>query len=435
MNPNSSPKPRLSACFIVRDEEKFIEAAIESIENLADEIVIVDSGSVDKTLHIVKTLQSRLGAEKIKVFERVWPHSFSEQKNYAIEMAAGDWILFLDADERIFSQDHEKIRNAIQNAETFAFNLEIRNYTRHFQQFGFRWNQDNDLAPGYYITHLHRLFRRDARIRYAGKLHERIEDSLQKNEFKTADLPAVIHHLGPLKEDDLALSEKRYKFYAELGEQKVNENPNDGQARWELGVVYQRLRRHEDALKKFDEAQRINPEENIFEIYKAMTLFHLQRWDDLRLGNWKTREAKFFKTIALAQANPEIVKEISSFEDLFVQAPLLEFELSLRHELDFNLPAIKEKVFIQFGKTGWPQALEAMYLRLAGDCEEAKKLAMDSWKNRCLLGLHELVLLESQSKNFPGVLELEKSLTASEKQALRPDTARVFEIARKLSKA
>jgi glycosyltransferase involved in cell wall biosynthesis len=83
----------ISAVIICRDEEAKIERALRSVDNVADEIVVVDSGSRDRTLDICKRYSSR-------IFEHEW-QGYRAQKQYATDQAAYDWILSLDADEEV----------------------------------------------------------------------------------------------------------------------------------------------------------------------------------------------------------------------------------------------------------------------------------------------------------------------------------------------
>ena len=84
--------PALSVCMIVRDEEVNLRRAIESVRDFASEVIVVDTGSRDRTVEIARSL----GA---KVSTHVWQEDFSLARNVAIEAASGDWILSLDADE------------------------------------------------------------------------------------------------------------------------------------------------------------------------------------------------------------------------------------------------------------------------------------------------------------------------------------------------
>jgi len=84
----------LSVIVITKNEEKNISRCLNSIKDLADEIVIVDSGSTDNTLKVVRKYTS-------KNFFRKWSDDYAAQKNYAISKASGNWILSLDADEQV----------------------------------------------------------------------------------------------------------------------------------------------------------------------------------------------------------------------------------------------------------------------------------------------------------------------------------------------
>jgi glycosyltransferase involved in cell wall biosynthesis len=85
--------PKLSAIIITRNEERDLPACLASLQGLADEVVVVDSHSTDRT----RELASAAGA---KVFERDWP-GYGPQKQFALEKASGEWVLNVDADERV----------------------------------------------------------------------------------------------------------------------------------------------------------------------------------------------------------------------------------------------------------------------------------------------------------------------------------------------
>ena len=84
-------RPRLSAAVITRDEERVLPGLLRSLAGIADEIVVVDSGSTDRTVMIAREGGAR-------VVETDWP-GFAAQKQRAIDLCTGDWILSLDADE------------------------------------------------------------------------------------------------------------------------------------------------------------------------------------------------------------------------------------------------------------------------------------------------------------------------------------------------
>ena len=90
---------KLSVCLIVRNEASNLPRCLDSIRGLADEIVVVDTGSTDDTVAIAQ----RHGA---RVSTLVWQDDFSAARNASIELATCDWILVFDADESIAARDH-----------------------------------------------------------------------------------------------------------------------------------------------------------------------------------------------------------------------------------------------------------------------------------------------------------------------------------------
>ena len=105
---------------IVKNEEKNLAKCLNSVENLVDEIVIVDSGSTDKTIEIAKTF----GA---KIFKREFD-SFSNQKNYALSIATNEWVLHVDADEVLSKELVEEIKFVIINTKLDGFYLIRTNF-------------------------------------------------------------------------------------------------------------------------------------------------------------------------------------------------------------------------------------------------------------------------------------------------------------------
>lgn len=97
----------LSVIIIAKNEEDRITTCLESVQNMADEIIILDSGSTDRTVEIAKTYTD-------KVFETDWP-GYGRQKQRALEKVTGSWVLSIDADEaltpELSREIHEKLSN------------------------------------------------------------------------------------------------------------------------------------------------------------------------------------------------------------------------------------------------------------------------------------------------------------------------------------
>ncbi|MBL0058470.1 MAG: glycosyltransferase family 2 protein [Elusimicrobia bacterium] len=149
--------PKLSAIVIARNEERDLPACLESLKGVADEIVVVDSGSTDRTREIAAGFGAR-------VIQRDFA-GFGPQKQFALEQATGEWVLNLDADERLSAPLGAEIRKTLAATPTVnGFHLRFHNvFLGRRLRFGGHWSE----------WHL-RLFRRD-QAHYEGKqIHEGI---------------------------------------------------------------------------------------------------------------------------------------------------------------------------------------------------------------------------------------------------------------------
>ena len=100
-------KKKISLCMIVRDEEKFIKRNLDNHVRYFNEIIILDTGSTDSTMSILKKYEKE--NSNIKIYTANWENDFSKARNYAKSFATNNWILFLDADEIISKKDIEKL--------------------------------------------------------------------------------------------------------------------------------------------------------------------------------------------------------------------------------------------------------------------------------------------------------------------------------------
>lgn len=158
---------KISLCIICKDEEKKIARCINSVSNKVDEVIVVDTGSKDKTIEIVKALNA-------KVFEIPWENDFSKAKNFAIEQATGDWIIFLDADEYIAKGSLGVLRQLIKEAHKKKKDCILCEMLNE---------QGGEITTSFKTN---RIFKNSPKIRYKGRIHERlykINDTLQMIEF------------------------------------------------------------------------------------------------------------------------------------------------------------------------------------------------------------------------------------------------------------
>lgn len=251
--------PLLSLCMIVKNEEKHLANCLNSVRDLVDEIVIVDTGSTDKTKEIA-------GKFTKKIFDFAWCDDFSKARNESLKNASGDWVLVLDADETIAGDDLLQIREIINRKDVVGSVLIQRNYIKYLKDVelgqiggmnvleaghsdkgfirseGDKYVESKDLA-GWFATPIVRLFKRQPSASFSGVVHEDVTLSLN-GDIMTTNIP--IHHEGKL---DVESWKKKWSLYEKLGEKKA-ESENDYHAYFELGRQYA-------ASKKFDKAKEM----------------------------------------------------------------------------------------------------------------------------------------------------------------------------------
>ena len=151
---------QISACVIVKNEAANLPAWLNCMQQVADEIIIVDTGSTDDTIAIAKNA----GA---KVYDFPWINDFAAAKNYALAKAKGKWIIFMDADEVFTPKTIANVRQLLQKFNAFpkvvGFCCRLINIEKE--------------APHRvrnYVTQI-RIFKNNKGIKYVGKLHEALD--------------------------------------------------------------------------------------------------------------------------------------------------------------------------------------------------------------------------------------------------------------------
>ena len=173
--------PQASVCLtlamIVRNEERHIGRCLKSVQGLADEIVVVDTGSTDRT----KLIALESGA---KVLDFPWSDDFSAARNHGLEAAQGRWILVLDADEYLSEASVQAIREITKS---------IGDMPRAFQLIN-KSTTDNGVTgiSGLIV----RLFPNDPRVRYEWPVHEQVVTSLQRAGITIENTSIEIIHTG-----------------------------------------------------------------------------------------------------------------------------------------------------------------------------------------------------------------------------------------------
>lgn len=148
---------RISLCMIVRNEENTIARCLDSVKGIPDEIVIVDTGSSDRTKEIVKEFTD-------KIFDFIWIDDFAAARNLAFSKATTDYILWLDADDVFADSDREQFLKLKKNLDPL---MDVVNmpYLLAFDQFG---------AVTFSLRR-NRLVKRSKNFRWIGAVHEYLE--------------------------------------------------------------------------------------------------------------------------------------------------------------------------------------------------------------------------------------------------------------------
>jgi O-antigen biosynthesis protein len=218
--PYPHPNMGISLCMIVKNEEDWVEGAVQSVRSFVDEVIIVDTGSTDGTADRIQALDA-------KTFTYEWKDSFADARNFSLAQATGDWILVLDADERIAAKDVPYILEVTQNGAADGYHLIQRNYVFGNQVLGWAANtgdyEEGRSYAGYVDNPLIRLFRNSPELRFAGAVHEIIDPTRLPGHLKFATIPAVVHHYGKVRGQDRVAAKQR--FYLALGLKKIKEEP------------------------------------------------------------------------------------------------------------------------------------------------------------------------------------------------------------------
>ena len=147
---------KISACWMVKNAARDLRRSIASVANFVDELIVVDTGSSDNTVDVAR----EFGA---KIFREQWQDDFSAPRNLAIREAAGDWIVFLDADEFFVDDCAKNLQFAISRAKLHGIAGLYVNFVNVDA------DNDNRIISE---THLLRVFEKAPTVRYVGKIHE-----------------------------------------------------------------------------------------------------------------------------------------------------------------------------------------------------------------------------------------------------------------------
>lgn len=227
-------KTTISLCMIVKDEDKFLGNCLKSVKKCVDEIIIVDTGSTDRTVEIAKSY----GA---KVYYHPWENDFSKHRNQSLSYACGDWIFWIDADEELEPGGEEIIRKGVRSSSIDSLMVTMVCYFENRTRES--WN--NSI----------KLFKKNAGIHFKGSVHNQVV-GCQKTEF----CPAKIFHYGyDLDQNNV---QKKFNRTSKLLKQAIEKDPDNFIHHHNLAVSYSSVRRLQNAVKEGEMAIELYKKNN-----------------------------------------------------------------------------------------------------------------------------------------------------------------------------
>lgn len=241
----------LSIIMMLKNEEDFIEGSLENLETIADEFVIVNTGSTDKTFDIVKEFSDRCPVP-FRIIESEWPDNYSVPRNLAKYYAKFPYVMFSDADERFKPNEIYKLYEMTEHDYDVIL-INVINYLEAPRQ-----GVQTKAAP----TQAARIFRNVPDFYFTGVVHETIDDASvcyrRKNGLKGVVSPVEMAHYGYLKNNDQV--QKKMEYYEGLNNKQMEiTEGKDPRPYYNIALHYMHTDRMSDALRMLQKALEIRP--------------------------------------------------------------------------------------------------------------------------------------------------------------------------------
>jgi glycosyltransferase involved in cell wall biosynthesis len=210
-----------------KNDKANLPDCLGGLQDLFDEIDVIDTGSADRTYQVAAALG-------VRVFDFPWQDSFAAARNESLDRATGDWIFWLDADDRLDEENHRKLR------ELFA-SLRDEN-TAYVMKCLCPAAPGSD--SGTTVDHI-RLFRNRPNLRWKYRVHEQILGALRAAQTHVRWADVLIRHVGY---QDPTLRHRKLGRDLHLLHLDMQERPDDPFLLFNLGSVYQEMGRPAEAL-------------------------------------------------------------------------------------------------------------------------------------------------------------------------------------------
>ncbi len=251
----SRKRSAVSLCMIVKNEEHYLARCLASVKPIVDEMIVVDTGSADRTRDIAKVF----GAN---VFDFEWAEDFAAARNFSISKASGGWIFIMDGDEVISPLDHGQFKKIVSTTPKVpvAFSILTRNYSTLANIVGWVPNDGQysheEAVTGWMPSVKVRLFYGKDQIWFEGAVHEMVDPVLKRKGIKIKRCSIPIHHYGRLNREKL---DRKGEIYFEIGKKKLKEMGDDISATRELAIQATNLEKNEEAILLWQKFLALEP--------------------------------------------------------------------------------------------------------------------------------------------------------------------------------
>lgn len=202
----------ISLCTIMKNEETRLHDYLSRYWPFADEVVLVDTGSTDKSVEV-----SELWKAKVYPFE--WVDDFSKARNFAIDKCSKDWILHLDIDEVL--EDLPQVRRMVEMPGPDGFMFYVHNVL-----------PTGSVA----ITETVRILKNHGKFYYTGLVHETVDEATKRSKLKIARSSSRIKHMGFLS--DKSKMKDKLKYYLKLNLRQLMQDPKDARAYYNAALHF-----------------------------------------------------------------------------------------------------------------------------------------------------------------------------------------------------
>jgi Glycosyl transferase family 2 len=269
--------PTIGLSMIVKNAEADLRPCLSSVRELVDQIVICDTGSVDGTMAVAH----EFGAT---VITSPWTDHYAEARNVALAPMTTDWVLVLDADEELPEATRRGIPPLLEKSDGIAgYTVMSRNYFKErFTGMLGSLSREADRRTGRatgaksYAEHsVCRLFRRNPRVFFTGRIHEGVESQILAAGLKYRSSELDILHFGYLAKGEESWAAKQDRYYR-ITKLAIEEDPRNTHLLLQMGLSEIHSRKDPDAaLRHFDQAVKIDP--LCYDAWRSIGIIHKAR--------------------------------------------------------------------------------------------------------------------------------------------------------------